>query len=151
MEYGLSFLPDIVEDDYSAVEYFQNALTLSQFADEAGFKTIKMTEHYLHSYGGYCPSPLMFLASVAAITTNIRLMTGCILPVFHHPLQIAANSSMLDAISKGRLDVGFARAYLPYEFSAFEIDMDESRDKYQETIAAVKKLWTEKNVSVASK
>lgn len=46
MEYGLSFLPDIAENDYSAVEYFQNALMLSKFADEAGFKTIKMTEHY---------------------------------------------------------------------------------------------------------
>lgn len=151
MEYGLSFLPDIAEDDYSAVEYFQSALMLSKFADEAGFKTIKMTEHYLHSYGGYCPSPLMFLASVAAITTNIRLMTGCILPVFHHPIQIAANTAMLDALSNGRLDIGFARAYLPYEFSAFEIDMDESREKYQDTISAVKKLWTETNVSIESK
>jgi alkanesulfonate monooxygenase SsuD/methylene tetrahydromethanopterin reductase-like flavin-dependent oxidoreductase (luciferase family) len=150
MEYGLSFLPDIADDTYTATEYFQNALKLSKFADEAGLTTIKMTEHYLHSYGGYCPSPLMFLASVAAITNQIRLMTGCILPVFHHPLKIAADTSMLDAISQGRLDVGFARAYLPYEFSAFEIDMDSSREKFQETIATVKKLWTENNVSCKS-
>lgn len=150
MEYGLSFLPDIAEDSYSAAEYFQNALMLSQFADEAGLTTIKMTEHYLHSYGGYCPSPLMFLASVASITTKIRLMTGCILPVFHHPIQLAANISMLDAISQGRLDIGFARAYLPYEFSAFEIDMDSSREKFQATISAVRKLWLEKNVTCNS-
>lgn len=151
MDYGLSFLPDIADDNYSAADYFQNVLMLSKFADESGFKTIKMTEHYLHSYGGYCPSPLMFLASVASITTNIRLMTGCILPVFHHPLQIAADTAMLDALSGGRLDVGFARAYLPYEFSAFEVDIEDSREKYQETIFAVKKLWLEKNVSIKSK
>ncbi len=150
MEYGLSFLPDIAEDSYTAAEYFQSALKLSKLADEAGFKTIKMTEHYLHSYGGYCPSPLMFLASVASITNKIRLMSGCILPVFNHPIQIAANTAMLDAISLGRLDVGFARAYLPYEFSAFEIDMDSSREKYQDTISAVKQLWLEKNVDYKS-
>lgn len=150
MEYGLSFLPDIADNTYSSAEYFQNALKLSKFADEAGLTTIKMTEHYLHPYGGYCPSPLMFLASVASITQRIRLMTGCILPVFHHPVKIAADTALLDAISQGRLDVGFARAYLPYEFSAFEIDMDSSREKFQQTIAAVKKLWTENNVSCNS-
>lgn len=150
MEYGLSFLPDITDETYSAVEYFQNALKLSKFADEAGLTTIKMTEHYLHPYGGYCSSPLIFLASVASITNQIRLMTGCILPVFHHPIKIAADTALLDAISQGRLDVGFARAYLPYEFSAFEIDMDSSREKFQQTIAAVKKLWTENNVSCNS-
>lgn len=143
MEYGLSFLPDIDNKNYTAADYFKNALKLSAYADQAGLNTIKMTEHYLHPYGGYCPDPLMFLASVAAQTQTIRLMTGCILPVFHHPIQIAAKTAMLDAISNGRLDVGFARAYLPYEFEAFEIDMDNSREKFQDTIIAVKKLWVE--------
>ena len=77
-------------------------------------------------------------------------MSGCILPVFNHPPQIAANTAMLDAISFGRLDGGFARAYLPYEFSAFEIDMDSSREKFQETISAVRTLWLEKNVTCNS-
>src|SRR3990167_7852138 len=124
MDFGLSFLPDVNHTKLPAPDYFDHAIALSKFADAAGFKTIKMTEHYLHDYGGYCPSPLIFLASVAAITKHIRLMTGCILPAFHHPIQIAAETALLDAISKGRLDVGFARAYLPYEFSAFGIDID---------------------------
>lgn len=150
MEFGLSFLPDSNSNTFPATNYYKDALALSKFADESGFKTVKMTEHYLHEYGGYCPSPLMFLASVAAITKNIRLMTGCILPAFHHPIQIAAETAQLDAISMGRLDVGFARAYLPYEFSAFEIDMNTSRERYEQTISAVKTLWTEKNVSINS-
>mgnify|MGYP000355415651 CR=1 FL=1 len=150
MDYGLSFLPDITDDNYTAAEYFQSILKLSKMADEADFTTIKMTEHYLHAYGGYCPSPLMFLASVASVTHQIRLMTGCILPVFHHPLQIAAHTAMLDALSGGRLDVGFARAYLPYEFSAFDVDMDRSHEKYQDTLSAVKQLWLEKNVTFHS-
>lgn len=150
MEFGLSFLPVVKPNKFSAEIYFENVLNLAKFADQVGFKTIKMTEHYLHAYGGYCPSPLIFLASVASITQQIRLMTGCILPVFHHPIQIAAETAMLDAISAGRLDVGFARAYLPYEFDAFGIDMDSSRLRFEETISAVKKLWTEEKIKIST-
>lgn len=150
MKFGLSFLPDANGQDLSAVEYYKTALTLSKLADEAGLSTIKITEHYLHPYGGFCPDPVTFLASVAACTKQIRLMTGCILPVFHHPVQIAAKTAMLDAISNGRLDVGFARAYLPHEFSTFQVSMDGSRDIFEKTIEAVIKLWTEENVSMST-
>lgn len=150
MDFGLSFLPDVNDKHISASEYYACAIHLAKYADEIGFKTIKMTEHYLHDYGGYCPSPLMFLASVAAVTKSIRLMTGCILPAFHHPIQIAAETAQLDAMSGGRLDVGFARAYLPYEFSAFGIDMNTSRNRYEQSIAAVKELWTKENISMQS-
>lgn len=150
MKFGLSFLPDANDRDLSAITYYKTALKLAKMADDAGMSTIKMTEHYLHPYGGFCPDPITFLAAVASCTKQIRLMTGCILPVFHHPVQIAAKTAMLDAISMGRLDVGFARAYLPHEFSTFEVSMDGSRDIFEKTIEAVIKLWTETNVSISN-
>ena len=64
-----------------------------------------MTEHYLKPYGGYSPSPLMFLAAAAAQTKSIRLMTGGIQASFHHPIQLAAEAAQLDAISNGRLEL----------------------------------------------
>lgn len=150
MRFGLSFLPDANGCDLSASDYYQNALSLAKIADKAGLSTIKMTEHYLHPYGGFCPDPITFLASIATSTKQIRLMTGCILPIFHHPVQIAAKTAMLDVLSGGRLDVGFARAYLPYEFNNFQIPLDESRDRFEHTIDAVIKLWTEKDVSMTN-
>lgn len=150
MKFGLSFLPDANEHDLSAVSYYKTALMLAKMADEAGMSTIKITEHYLHPYGGFCPDPVTFLASVASCTKQIRLMTGCILPVFHHPVEIAAKTAMLDAISNGRLDVGFARAYLPHEFEAFQVSMNGSRGIFEKTIEAVIRLWTEENVSLSN-
>ena len=150
MKFGLSFLPDATNNVMTAADYYKNALILSKVADQIGFDTIKMTEHYLHDYGGYCPSPLNFLASVAAVTNTIRLMTGCLLPAFHHPIQIAAETAQVDAISCGRLEVGFARAYLPYEFNAFGIDMDTSRERFETAINAVRALWTTKHVSASN-
>jgi alkanesulfonate monooxygenase SsuD/methylene tetrahydromethanopterin reductase-like flavin-dependent oxidoreductase (luciferase family) len=75
-------------------------------------------------------------------------MTGCLLPVFHHPIQLASETAMVDSISNGRLDVGFARAYLPYEFEAFGVPMDGSRERFTATIDAVRRLWTEEDVTV---
>lgn len=146
MEHGISLLPDCRPDKRSAADYFRDVLTLARMADTAGMSHVKMTEHYLMAYGGYCPSPLGFLAAVAAQTSRIRLMTGCVLPAFHHPVQIAAEAAMVDAISAGRLDVGFARAYLPYEFETFGVPMDESRARYEATIRAVIRLWSEESV-----
>jgi alkanesulfonate monooxygenase SsuD/methylene tetrahydromethanopterin reductase-like flavin-dependent oxidoreductase (luciferase family) len=151
MEHGLSFLPD--SDGLSgpsAAEYYSMVLDLAKVADQGGLSHVKMTEHYMRPYGGFCPSPLSFLAAVAAVTTRIRLMTGCLLPVFHHPVQLASETAMVDALSHGRLDVGFARAYLPYEFDALGVAMDGSRERFDLTVDLVRRFWAGEHVSVES-
>ncbi|MGW7817914.1 LLM class flavin-dependent oxidoreductase [Streptomyces puniciscabiei] len=147
MKHGISLLPDCRPARRSAEAYFHDVIALSRFADAAGIDYVKMTEHYLRDYGGYCPDPLSFLSAVAASTSRIRLMTGCLQAAFHHPVQLAAHTAMVDAISGGRLEVGFARAWLPYEFAAFGVPLDESRARFQATIEAVLRLWTEENVT----
>lgn len=147
MKHGISLLPDCRPERRSATDYYADVLAVSRQADDGGLDYVKMTEHYLGNYGGYCPSPLTFLAAVAAQTSRIRLLTGCVLPAFHHPIQIAAHAGMVDAISGGRLDVGFARAWLPYEFEAFGVSLDTSRGRFESTIEAVVRLWTERDVS----
>jgi alkanesulfonate monooxygenase SsuD/methylene tetrahydromethanopterin reductase-like flavin-dependent oxidoreductase (luciferase family) len=74
-------------------------------------------------------------------------VTGAILPVFNHPLKIAGEIGMLDAISNGRLDVGFARAFLPHEFRRFGISPNESNERYREGIAQVELLLTQESVT----
>ena len=52
----------------------------------------------------------------------------------------------LDNISHGRLSVGFGRAFLPDEFEAFEISMDESRQRFTDGVEACRLLWSEEDV-----
>jgi alkanesulfonate monooxygenase SsuD/methylene tetrahydromethanopterin reductase-like flavin-dependent oxidoreductase (luciferase family) len=54
---------------------------------------------------------------------------------------------MLDAISGGRLDVGFARAFLPHEFRRFGRSPDESVARYRDGIQQVDLLLTQENVT----
>src|SRR5882757_7554778 len=147
IRHGISLLPDCRPALRPAVDYYQDVLALARDADAGGLDYVKMTEHYLGDYGGYCPSPLTFLAAVAAQTSNIRLMTGCVLPAFHHPVQLAAHAAMVDVLSGGRLEVGFARAWLPYEFEAFGVPLSTSRARFQACIKAVIRLWTEQKVT----
>lgn len=147
MEFGLSLLPDTGPQERSAQEYYANLLEVCRQADRLGYEYVKMTEHYLRPYGGYCPSPLAFLTAVSAVTRRIRLMTGGIQASFHHPVQLAAQTAQADAISGGRLEVGFARAFLPYEFEAFGVDLDSSPERFRHTVRAVLRLWTEPGVS----
>ena len=37
------------------------------------------------------------------MTRSLRLVTGAVLPVFNHPLKLAGQIGMVDAISGGRL------------------------------------------------
>ena len=82
------------------------------------------------------------VASYAAAqrTRRARLVTGAVLPVFNHPLKLAGEIGMLDAISDGRLDVGFARAFLPHEFRRFGRSPDESVARFREGIEQVELL-----------
>jgi alkanesulfonate monooxygenase SsuD/methylene tetrahydromethanopterin reductase-like flavin-dependent oxidoreductase (luciferase family) len=121
MKFGIDYFPDAQPDRVSARQYFDDVLDLAERADDLGYDSVEIVEHYFTSYGGYCPDPSVFLAACSQRTRRLRLVTGAVLPVFNHPLKLAGQLTMLDAISGGRLDVGIARAFMPYEFDAFGV------------------------------
>ena len=147
MDFGIQFFPDVGPDEKPADQYWQESLELVGLCDELGFGHVRTVEHYFHRYGGYSPNPVVFLAAAAQRTRRARLVTGAILPVFNHPLKIAGEIGMLDAISGGRLDVGFARAFLPHEFRRFGRSLDESRARFDEGVEQVRRLLEEENVT----
>lgn len=147
MQFGVTFFPDVTPDVKSAQQYYAETFELLDFAADLGFVHAKIIEHYLSPYGGYSPDPLQFLAAVAARQPYVRLMTGAVIPAFSHPLQLAARIALLDSMSGGRLDIGFARGFLPHEFDAFGVSMDDSRPIYEESIEAIRRLLTEEEVT----
>ncbi len=151
MEFGIQFFPNVSPEQKSGAQYFNEALHLVSLCDELGYTNVRIVEHYFHPYGGYSPNPLLFLSAASQKTQKARLITGAVLPVFNHPLKLAGEIGMLDAISNGRLEVGFARAFLPHEFARFGIDLNESRARFEEGIEQVRYLLKEENVTMAGK
>lgn len=147
MEFGLQFFPDVKPEQKSAQQYFDEALHLVSLCDELGYTSVRTVEHYFHYYGGYSPNPIVFLTAASQRTRKARLITGAVLPAFNNPLKLAGEIGMLDAISRGRLEVGFARAFLPHEFARFGVSLNESRERFEEGIEQVRRLLEEEDVT----
>lgn len=148
MEFGLNFFPDVGPDEVPAAKYWSEALYLTGLCDELGFAHARTVEHYFHRYGGYSPNPLIYLTAASQRTKKARLVTGAILPVFNNPIKVASEIAEVDAISDGRLDIGFARAFLPHEFRRMGRSLDESRARFDEGMEMVRRLLEEENVTM---
>ena len=147
MQFGLNFFPSVGPAEKPADQYFAESIALAELADQLGYEHIRTVEHYFEPYGGYSPNPVLFLAAVAQRTQQIRLVTGAVLPIFNNPLKLAGELAELDCVSNGRVDIGFARAFLPHEFERFGISLDESRARFEEGFRQVVRLLGEEDVS----
>ncbi|NEQ65519.1 MAG: LLM class flavin-dependent oxidoreductase [Symploca sp. SIO2D2] len=147
MEFGIQFFPDVSPEQKSGKQYFEEALYLVSLCDELDYTHVRIVEHYFHPYGGYSPNPIIFLTAACQHTKNARMVTGAVLPAFNNPLKLAGEIAMLDAISGGRLEVGFARAFLPNEFAQFGVSLNESKARFAEGIQQVRSLLEEENVT----
>ena len=148
MEFGIQFFPDVGPKVKPADQYFNECMDLTGLCDALNYTHVRTVEHYFRDYGGYSPNPIVFLTAAAARTEKARLVTGAVLPIFNNPLKLAGEIGMLDAISGGRLDVGFARAFLPHEFARFGVGLDESKARFDEGMEQVRRLLEEENLSM---
>ncbi|MGW1071754.1 LLM class flavin-dependent oxidoreductase [Streptomyces sp. NPDC002537] len=147
IDIGLAFFPDVDERDRGAAEYFARCLDFVELGDRLGFQHVRIVEHYFRRYGGYSPNPIVFLSAAAQRSRRMKLITGAVLPAFNHPLKLAGEIGMLDALSGGRAEIGFARAFLPHEFQRFGVDMDESRARFDEGVKVVRDLLAHEDVA----
>lgn len=151
MQFGMQFFPDIPETVKPPAQYYDEALHLIDLCDEYGYSHVRTVEHYFHYWGGYSPSPIVFLTAASQHTKTARMVTGAVLPAFNSPLKLASDLAMIDALCHGRLDIGFARAFLPQEFRHFEVDIEESVERFEEGIEQVRLLMENENVTSKGK
>jgi alkanesulfonate monooxygenase SsuD/methylene tetrahydromethanopterin reductase-like flavin-dependent oxidoreductase (luciferase family) len=148
MHFGLQFFPDAGPDEKSAQDYWNESLYLIGLADSLGYGHVRTVEHYFNRYGGYSTNPIVFLSAASQRTAKAKMLTGAILPIFNHPLKVAGEIAMLDSISNGRMEAGFARAFLPHEFRRFGRSLDESRSRFDEGVEQVRRLLEEEHVTM---
>ena len=102
MEFGVQFFPSGRPGNEPAEHYFDEALRVVELGERLGYTHARIVEHYFKPYGGYSPNPLLFLTAASQRTRTMRLISGAVLPAFNHPLKLAGEIGMLDAISARR-------------------------------------------------
>ena len=122
-------------------EVYRNNLELVQLAEELGFHSVWVAEHHFTDYG-LVPNTLQYLAAAAALTERIRLGAAVVVTPLHNPIRIAEEAAFVDVLSGGRLDLGLGRGYQPREYAAFGMSMDESRERFNESVEFLRKAFT---------
>jgi alkanesulfonate monooxygenase SsuD/methylene tetrahydromethanopterin reductase-like flavin-dependent oxidoreductase (luciferase family) len=95
----------------------------------------------MHFVPGACSTPLINLAAIAARSKTLRLATTSLLLPLAHPIDVARNVATLDHLCRGRLILGLGRGFPKHLFNAFEIDASSKRDRFDECLEMVLKLW----------
>jgi natural product biosynthesis luciferase-like monooxygenase protein len=123
------------EDKYELV------FNLAEFGDRNGFKAVWIPERHFHPFGGIYPNPAVLAAAIAARTRNIRLRSGSVVLPLHHPTAVVESWAMVDNLSGGRVDMGFASGWNPNDFVAVPENYEQRRELWHERIPMVQRLW----------
>ena len=120
--------------------------------DQLGFDSVWVCDHV---YGVPNPALPIFeawsqLAAVAAITEKVQLGTLVTPPLFRNAGVLAKQVATIDHISNGRTIMGLGAGWFPPEFESYGIPFPSLGKRMQaldETVQALKALWTEERVS----
>ncbi|MCE7989054.1 MAG: LLM class flavin-dependent oxidoreductase [Caldilinea sp. CFX5] len=101
---------------------YQETLDLFVAADQLGFDVVWVAQHHFKERSGCLPSPFPFLAVAAERTRRLRLGTSIVILPLEHPLRVAEDAAVVDALSNGRLELGVGSGGDAAEFQAFGVD-----------------------------
>ena len=91
------------------------------------------------------PSPDLLVVEGLRQTENMRIGTGGFCLPYHHPVELANRVAMIDHISDGRFNFGFAASGSPSDWEMFGVDgmNGENRDMTRESIEIIMNMWTQ--------
>jgi putative FMN-dependent luciferase-like monooxygenase len=128
-------------DDATAAERYELVTRQIVHAEALGFDSAWVAQHHFHESEGGLPSPLVFLASVAARTHRIRLGTGIVTLPLENAVRVAEDALVLDLIAGGRLEFGVGTGGTPSSFTAFGLDSEQRAAVFANNLALVRDAW----------
>jgi len=130
----------------SVQQYYQEVLTMAEWAEELGFDSFWLGEHHFYWYGT-CVSPPMVIAALGQRTKKIRLGPAIAVPAFHNPLILAEEYAFADNLCGGRLKFGLGSGFSPLEYKTFGITMEEAKERFWEATDIILKAWRQEQFS----
>ena len=91
--------------------------------------------------------PLSVLATVAAVTRNLRIGTSVLLAALRHPALLAKTVSTVDLLSGGRITLGIGFGSRESDFTAVDLPYEGRGSRAEEAVKLMKKIWTGEKVS----
>jgi len=125
-------------------DFFDEAVAQSKLAESLGFHSIWIEEHHMHPE--YLPSPLVAVTALAQHVSKMHVGTNIAILPLYHPMRFAEDTATLHQTVKGRLIVGVGVGYRKIDFENFGIGVDERRERMDEALKLIRKLWSGEKV-----
>ena len=93
------------------------------------------------------PAPLQFAVKIAAHTKNIKIMTSVVVLPLHDMRTYAGEVVVADIFTEGRLLLGVGRGAFKYEIERLGIPMEETQERFEESVEVLKALLSKEEVS----
>ncbi|MGE3908052.1 MAG: LLM class flavin-dependent oxidoreductase [Chloroflexota bacterium] len=123
-------------------QLFRDYLPLIQLAEQSGFESVWIGQHYPTTAAElfHPPAPLLVLAAIAP-HTSLTLGTGVLLLPMWNPITLAYEAAVLDQLCGGRLvlGVGIGR---PRDWNKFGLTREVISQRTDEMLQALRALWS---------
>lgn len=132
--------------DYTGYRLYQDMFEQAVLCDRTGYESVALTEHHLINIL-MMPAPLQFAVKIAGATKDIKIITAVgVLPI--HDMRIYAGEVIAaQMFTDDRLILGVGRGAFACEMTLLGSPLEESRDKFNESLDVLTTLFAEEEVS----
>lgn len=145
LKLGIYLNSQFPESD-SAPERYDELVEQTKLAAGLGYDSIWAGEHHLTPGFHFFPQ-LTLLANLAAHSGRMSVGTNLVLLPLHNPVDLAERVALIDIACGGRFILTVGQGYRPEEFAAFGVPFGERLDRMIESIAILRRLWSEREVT----
>jgi alkanesulfonate monooxygenase SsuD/methylene tetrahydromethanopterin reductase-like flavin-dependent oxidoreductase (luciferase family) len=146
MKFSIQLSAHYPDKSYGGDRVYGDMLNQAILADSLGFDAVSITEHHFIN----ClmmPAPLQFAVKIAAHTKQIKIMTSIVVLPLHDMRTYAGEVVVADIFTEGRLLLGVGRGAFKYEIERLGVPMDETQERFNESLAVLQALLNEEEVS----
>ena len=146
MEFSVQLSADYPDKSYGGDRVYSDMIEQAVLADQLGFDAVSITEHHLMNVL-MMPAPLIFAVKIAAHTKRIKVMTSIVVLPLHDMRTYAGEIVVADIFTDGRLMLGVGRGAFKFEMERLGVPMDETRERFDESVSVLQALLTKEEVS----
>ena len=130
----------------TAAESFANSLAQVDAAERWGLDAMWLAELHFAPERSVLASPMILAATIAQRTERMKIGTAVQVLPLCHPLRLAEEVATVDQLSHGRLIFGVGRSGFANTYKTYGVDYAESRERFTETLAILKRAFTEEQL-----
>jgi len=134
----------------NAKEHYEFVIQAVKFADANQFHAAWIPERHFHAFGGIFPNPSILASALSRETKQIRLSSGSVVLPLHNPIRVVEEWSVIDNLSSGRVQLGFASGWHPNDFVFYPDYFGKHKEIMFQHIDTFKRLWRGESIHVAA-